>query len=144
MNSITPISCIYLLKLSKLPNVYKYGFTKDLKRRFKEHTHVFGKHNINIEYYKYVNIDKEFMSKAEKDIRDYIITNKLTYEYFNFKELFHYSGDIKIIESVYSKIESKYNFKKIDTNQKILELSYENELLKKDLLIEQLRNQLNK
>lgn len=140
MNSITPVSCVYLLKLSKLPNVYKYGFTKDFKRRYKEHTVTFNKYNINIESYKYVNIDKEFMSKAEKDISDYISQLNLNYDFHNFKELFQYHGNIKLIEKVYIDTEYKYNFKKMDTDRKILELSYQNELLKKDLIIEQLKN----
>ncbi len=63
------ISCIYLIKTSYfLANkcVYKYGFTKDLDRRFKEHSRVFGK-DIELEAYFFIREDN--LSKAEKDMK---------------------------------------------------------------------------
>ena len=79
--------CIYLLSLGKVKElrgtfgikpeiddelmVYKYGFTKDINRRLKEHNTDYGKMKnviIDLELFNY--IDPKYTSEAEADIRD--------------------------------------------------------------------------
>jgi len=64
------ISCLYLLNTGfKHDNkdVYKYGFSKDLSRRFKEHVKTFGD---NVDLTSYVFISEDNLSKAEKEFKD--------------------------------------------------------------------------
>ncbi len=67
---IGEISCIYLLKTGHShegKQLYKYGFTKDLRRRFKEHTKTFGE-KLDLETYFLLREDN--LSKAETEVRN--------------------------------------------------------------------------
>ena len=81
------LPCIYLLKLgsvsqlretfkidSSVPDencVYKYGFTKDLRRRIGEHESTYGKMpGVKIELTSFQMIDPQYTCDAENDIRE--------------------------------------------------------------------------
>ncbi len=63
------ISCIYLLKTGHTHNgvpLYKYGFTKNLERRLKEHGRTYGD-GLDLEYFFLIREDN--LAKAEADLR---------------------------------------------------------------------------
>ncbi len=67
-----PISCLYVLKTGKKDKVsgddiYKYGFSKDLNRRFKEHSNIFGN---ELEIISYCFISEDKLKNAEQDFKD--------------------------------------------------------------------------
>jgi len=64
------ISCLYLLKTDIQENdktVYKFGYTDNLIRRFKQHVKDFGE---SLEIYKYTFISEGNLSSAEKYFKD--------------------------------------------------------------------------
>jgi hypothetical protein len=81
------LPCIYLLKLGLVSQlretfkidssvsdekcVYKYGFTKDFRRRIGEHESAYGKlPGVKIELISFQMIDPQYTCKAEADIRE--------------------------------------------------------------------------
>ena len=81
------LPCIYLLKLGMVSQlretfkidssvsdekcVYKYGFTKDFRRRIGEHESAYGKlPGVKIELTSFQMIDPQYTCKAEADIRE--------------------------------------------------------------------------
>lgn len=81
------VPCVYLFSLGKVKDlrdtfnisqdiddesiVYKYGMTKDMDRRIKEHTADYGKmKNVEFKLELYSYIDVQYISNAEQDIRN--------------------------------------------------------------------------
>jgi len=81
------LPCIYLLKLGAVSQlretfkielsvpdencVYKYGFTKDLRRRIGEHESTYGKMpGVKIELTSFQMVDPQYTCDAENDIRE--------------------------------------------------------------------------
>ena len=91
--------------------VFKYGFTKDLKRRTAEHLKTFGDipgAELRLKYYAYV--DPQYLSRAEVHIKDTISNmNGADFKYNNMEELFIVSKkSLGFIEEQYGLISSKY------------------------------------
>jgi len=98
------ISCIYLIKLGFVKElresmnidtiysnecvVYKYGFTKDLARRFGEHEKTYNNiNNVKIELKAYSFIDPVNLSQAEVSITTFMKDMRFNFEFESFKEL---------------------------------------------------------
>ena len=151
--------------------VAKFGFTKHLSRRTGEHITKYGKIlNVNLKLKHYSYIDPQYMSDAEKDIKDSMTAFKINFNYENEDELVIIPKELlKMVDQQYDYIGKKYmghiselitKIKELeDKNEKQslnhqleiqkvnhqLELSkekYENSLLRKDLEIIKLQNQL--
>ena len=162
------LSAIYLIKIGKVKDLrntfnipieipdtnflYKYGFTDDLNRRFREHCNNFDKYegvNIDLEMFSFV--DQKFNSQAELKIKylqeayqkDFQFENakeliildekqeKITKDFFKMisREFAGYSEELqKII------IELKQDIKTLKMSYEIemLKLKQENELLEKE------------
>lgn len=88
------ISCIYLFELGKveflreifsvcdtIPNnyvIYKFGLTTELQRRSTEHIDYYGNlENVQIKLIKYTHINIYHLYGAEKDIRDFFVSNRM-------------------------------------------------------------------
>lgn len=64
------VACLYILKtgLSERGlDIYKYGFTKNLDKRFKQHVKTYGD-SLELEYFCFIDIDK--LSSAELELAD--------------------------------------------------------------------------
>lgn len=103
------ISCLYLIDINKNDNdkkIYKYGYTENIYRRFKEHIKTYGD---DIKLDTFVLIPALDLSKAEtefkKSISKYIYKNELISlsndeSYLNIKNIFNtisqkYCGNMK-------------------------------------------------
>lgn len=76
--SASDISCLYLIDLGTKDNenrVFKYGFTENILRRFKEHTRTFGD---NIKLDTFIMIPVLDLAKAEADFRKCISDYQFT------------------------------------------------------------------
>ena len=94
------LSAIYLIKVGTVKDkrteynipleykdeqaLYKYGFTDDLCRRFKEHSKTFGK-DTDLDLFSYV--DPKFMSQAEVKVKNVFSAFEKEYFFENHKEL---------------------------------------------------------
>jgi hypothetical protein len=79
------ISCLYLIDIKRKKEerrVFKYGYTKHLRSRFKDHMRKYGD---NIELIKFAFVPEMNLSQAEAQIR--AITKPLVYECGDEKEL---------------------------------------------------------
>lgn len=160
--SLTPhdISCIYLSSLNdvktlrekmnidmKYPDssiVYKFGLTENLQRRKNEHRFDFKniENLINIKLIQYSLIDKEFLTRAEKDVKNEFSENIIEYE--KMTELIILSNDeLKKLKKMYGDLSIKYSGSNINLHDEIKQLKkdiiakdekYTNEILqlKKD------------
>lgn len=64
------VACLYILKTGLNErgfDIYKYGFTKNLDKRFKQHIKMYGD-NLELEYFCFIDIDK--LSAAEVELSD--------------------------------------------------------------------------
>jgi hypothetical protein len=152
--------------------VAKFGFTKDLSRRTKEHIIHYNKINncmLKLKHYAY--IDPQYMSSAEKDIKDYVSNLNLKFSFDNDDELIiipdkllslisdkydhigkKYSGHIseliiriKELESYIEKItlEHKLEVSTLTSSLTLQTEKYEHELLKKDYEILLLKSKMS-
>lgn len=155
--SASDVSCLYLIDIKRRvddKNVYKYGFTKNLKRRFKEHVAKYGD-NISLETF--CLIPMKNLSDAETELKncisDYIQTHVefITDEELlflckeaqkNIKYVFNniscrYCGDLDSIKLQYESIikEKDYEIAIIKKEAELKLIAKDNQLLQKDLQI---------
>ncbi len=104
----TPCVYLFIVKEEGDKLICKYGYTKDLVRRMKEHKLLFKKEfgkEPTLLYYSI--IDNIHMSEAESDISSYFSNNK--YEYGSMEELVIINkSDLNQVKMVYQCIENKY------------------------------------
>lgn len=139
--SATCIPCIYLLKLGTVKDLrvsfnintsyddtmilLKYGCTKDLNTRLKQHNKVFNKiqENNNIKLIRFSIIDPLYIFNAETKLKTIITPYHYIFE--KFKELIIVdSKTLKTIEEQYNLIGtlfSGYNRDEINNNRALLE-----------------------
>jgi hypothetical protein len=121
--------CVYLLILKEENNklICKYGFTKDLVRRMKEHKTFFGKEfskEPTLLYYSI--IDSIYISEAETDINCYFSNDKYKYNYGSMEELVIIDkSELKQIKMIYQCIENKYIGRYEELKNEITELKIE-------------------
>ena len=155
--SASDVSCLYLIDIKRRvdgKNVYKCGFTKNLKRRFKEHVSKYGE-DISLETF--CLIPMKNLSDAEKELKncisDYIQTHAefITDEELlflckeaqkNIKYVFNniscrYCGDLDSIKLQYESIikEKDYEIAMIKKEAELKLSEKDNQLLQKDLRI---------
>ena len=121
--------CIYLLVLKEDGDklICKYGFTKDLTRRMKEHKLLFKKEfNREPTLLYYSIIDIMHISEAENDINSYFSSNKYKYNYGSMEELVIFDkSELKQIKMVYQCIENKYIGRYEEMKNEITDLKIE-------------------
>ena len=176
--NISTVPCIYLLNLNTVEKlrttlnisnnysddmiVCKFGCTKDIEQRIKDHTKTYGKiQNVELNLLMFSYIDPLFVFEAEINIKDYLY--QYLYKYESYNELIIINPkQIKQIKNQYDMIQNKYSghikelllqIKELEnklilneTNTKIIEeqllaKNNSNEL-KTSLLIEQHKNEL--
>ena len=142
------ISCIYLLTLgyvkdiresfnipSTIPDDYllcKYGNSKELQRRLKDHNTNFGKIkgvNLKIKTFSVIGVDK--IKNAEDDVKEYLKPIKEKCTIRNYSELFIIDKDtIENIVTQYERIKLFYSkdLDMIDKELKELIREHENEI----------------
>jgi hypothetical protein len=165
------VPCVYLFSLGKVKDlrdtfnisqdiddesiVYKYGMTKDMDRRIKEHIADYGKmKNVEFKLELYSYIDVQYISNAEQDIRnlfngldmnlevpgrsELVVIKKKHYnvvktQYITINNMYagHTKELQKKIEELKHTIEKlndklKYEKEKIEDQIKIQKLEYEN------------------
>ena len=150
--------CIYLLIVKEEDDklICKFGFTKDLVRRMREHKSLFKKEfNKEPTLLYYGIIDIMFMSEAETNLGCYFKNYK--YNYKNFDELVIIDkSELKQIKMIYESMENKYigryeemknqinEFKleivNINKNIELLKEKHVMELYKKDMEIRLLKD----
>ena len=102
--------CIYLLIVKEEDNklICKYGFTKDLVRRMKEHNLLFKKEfgkEPTLLYYGVIDI--MYMSEAENNLSSYFKNYK--YNYKTFDELITVDKtELNNVKMIYESMENKY------------------------------------
>jgi len=146
---INEMPCIYLIVLGKVKDlrntmnipeehndescVYKFGFTKDFKKRYPNHKSVYGKikgvdlvlRNISI-------IDEQYISNAETDVK--LSLSKYLFKYDKHEELLIVSNDnMRDVEQVYSILQYKYGKSTKQLNSQIE--FFKNELREKESLL---------
>lgn len=136
--SASEISCLYLIDTKRnagSKKVYKYGYTKNLKRRFKEHTSKYGE-NITLETF--CLIPEKNLSDAETELKncisDYIQSHC---EFVSDTELLFLCEEAqKNIKHVYNNISHRY-CGDLDS----IKLQYESIIKQKDHEIEMIRKE---
>jgi hypothetical protein len=133
--------------------VGKFGFTKDLSRRTGEHIKKYGEiKNCDLKLKHYSYIDPQYMSRAEKDIKDLMSAFQVKFEYKDEDELVIIPKKLmEIIESQYEMIGKKYighiselitKIKELENRYEIMEERHKNEILKKDVELLEMRLKL--
>lgn len=158
------ISCIYLIILGYTINlrssfridekynnntmIMKYGCTKNLKIRFKQHFNTFKNINgVNLKIQKISLIDQSDIFKAEAIVKDITLSYKFIFKKFD-ELLIVNNKELKFIEDQYNIIGELYNLSKkrlIDKYEKDLLIEqHKTELIQRDkqLLIEQHKTEL--
>lgn len=156
-NCTFDVSCIYLLNLGKTINlrssfnidekynnntmIMKYGCTKNLKTRLKQHIKIFEKINgVTMKIQKISLIDQSEIFKAETNVKKITTSYKFIYESYD-ELLIVNNKELKYIEDQYNVISELYG-----TSKELLIERYEKQLLseqhEKQLLIEQHEKQL--
>lgn len=148
----TTISAIYLFKLGKVkdlkdilnipdtfdPNatVYKYGKTNDIQRRFKEHLdqNYSQDKGFDTKLELIWFVDRSRYTEAENDIKEYMISNGYKLDNPIHTEIAIIKGTKSNLSKMLSPIFCEYSSKISDLEHKILLLTHEIELLKKDLI----------
>lgn len=134
------VSCIYLFTLglvsdlrsslnisTDFPNhfiVGKFGRSDDLLRRNGEHENDFGKFNgVNLRLKVYSCIDAKFLSQAENDIKSFVSSHNLKFNFDNRNELIILSPDtLDLLKNEFDKIRKIYagDFNELIHNIEIL------------------------
>ena len=149
-SSANSLPCVYLISLGSVGNlrkklnidkkicdnhiVCKYGYTDNLSRRMIEHNSVFHKLGIDIKIKYYSYIDPQFLSKAEKKLKNFYEALNVKLEYDNFSELVVIPDNLiekNIIREQYEQLSKSYAGHYTELIQKINDL--ENELEKQQL-----------
>ena len=176
--NISTIPCIYLLNLNtvdklkntfNIPDTYsndmivcKFGCTKDIESRMKDHQSTYGKlNNVNLNLLMFAYIDPQFIFEAETNIKYYLY--QYLYKYDSYNELIIINPKLlKNIKNQYDMIQNKYSghikelllqIKELEnklilteTTMQMNNLKYENEINeykhKNDILILQHKNEL--
>lgn len=135
--------CIYLLYIGDYrghTNIYKFGRTDNFHRRYKELNKSYST-IFKIQILQY--IDPEFLSKAEADIRKYVINYLIKID--NFNELISIL-DIDNLVNFYKELGKKYSNKNNYLQEQIKTLIHENEILQYQIEIlkmQQSKNNIN-
>lgn len=152
------ISCLYLIDINKNDNnqkIYKYGYTDNITRRFKEHIKTYGD---DIKLDTFILIPVLELSKAENEFKKSISNYKYIFEeqnelislctesYINVKNIFKtisekYCGNLKNQISIYENeikdLKNNYDNEikdlKYNLNNKISNLKHELELKNKEI-----------
>lgn len=105
-NTVTHrLPCIYLIKVQ--PQIYKYGYTNDLHRRFHEHCRKYGS-DISLIYHTYINDHN--LRYAEADVREFFNDHKFSDINMNSSELVKLqTTDLHMVEMYYKSLYQKYN-----------------------------------
>jgi hypothetical protein len=100
--------CIYLIQVHMFTeNVYKYGYTNDLARRFNEHEKRYGR---DISLTMHAHIPEYFLRDAENDIKDYFSSGEMKYPQENYNELVKLEDDhLQMVTRLYKLVSEKYN-----------------------------------
>lgn len=183
----TSISCLYLFSLGTVKNlrkslkldddyddndtIYKWGLSKSLVRRSKEHNKTFSKvKGCDLKLIWFELVDPNFLFQAETDIKEILIEMEWIFEHDISTELaiipsnklkfikkqFHIianayigncknlSAEIDIIKSDYEKKLFKFEYEKelLQKDNKILQTEKDNIMLQKNVEILQLKNEL--
>lgn len=176
--NISTIPCIYLLNLNtveklrdtfKIPNnfsnnflVCKFGCTKDIETRVKEHQNTYGKlNNVDLNLLMFAYIDPQFVYEAETSIKDYL--NQYCYKYETYNELIIINPkNLKQVKNQYDMIQNKFSghikelllqMKELENKLILNEEKYKNEINeyklkindekhKNDILILQHKNEI--
>lgn len=110
--SVVQISCIYLIKTAddlheENNDIYKYGYTNDLKRRFSEHGKKYG---ADICLACHAHIPKYYLRDAENDLRNFFTQGRFKENIKGHNELVKIPyDDLDMIHVVYKNIAEKYN-----------------------------------
>lgn len=173
----TKMSCIYLIKIGIVKDlrksmkisedyddkdtVYKYGMSIDLTRRLKEHEKEYGDYkgsDLSIQLYDY--IDPQYISNAEKSLKSFFEATDMEFIFKKYNELVIIPNDkLKNVKKIFRDVSKMYmssitelllKLEKKDDEIKMIKMSYENEiikkdyeLLKKDLIIQQQLAEIN-
>lgn len=148
--SATPVSCVYLIYIgtvkdlrksmnidSKYPDnymVFKYGMTKNLLRRIKEHKSVYGKiKSASLELCYYTVIDEQYIAEAESKLSNVfdLVNNRIAFD--DRKELVVLSKDeLERTKKEFNNLSELYCDKMANVLALIKEERHQNELLRKD------------
>jgi len=153
--NISTIPCIYLLNLNtvdklrqtfNIPNIYnndmivcKFGCSKDIETRLKDHQNTYGKlNNVELNLLMFSYIDPQFIYDAELNIKDYLY--QYLYKYETFNELVIINPKyLKKIKNQYDMIQNKFSghikelllqMKELENKLILNESNYKNEINK--------------
>ena len=122
----TTFPCIYLMYLGTVKDlratfgidvhvvddlvVYKYGFTRDLGRRFQEHSGTYGKMSgVTLRLMSFHAVDTKYTVNAESDVRGLMNFKHANLTVDGRKELVALSGDdLTYVKQEYSRIGARY------------------------------------
>lgn len=139
----TPISCIYLFSLGHVKNireclsiskevndellVYKYGMTKNLAFRMKEHMNDYGKlNNVVVRLVLFSLVDPSLISNAEGDIRFFFNNTGMKLVVPGRNELIVCDNkQFKLIENQYRLISVDYSSKHTELFRRIADLEHD-------------------
>lgn len=151
------ISCLYIMKIGttqelresmNIPDtyddsytIYKYGRTKDLSRRVREHINTYSKISgvKNVELYKFAFIDPINTSDAETYFKDYVKDINVLFEYESQDELIICSNnEIEKVKKHLGNVERLYIGHFGDLRKLVTDM--EMAIIKKDFEIQSIRD----
>jgi hypothetical protein len=158
------LPCIYLFTLNtvkelreimnidnKFPDdavVAQFGFTNDLSIKIGEDITKYGNiPNVNLKLKHYCYIDPQYMSDAETDIKEFMDTLKINFNYENYNGLVIIPEELlKIIDKQYNLIGKNYmgHISELVTKIKELEKENDNQLLNHRLEIQTINHENEK
>jgi hypothetical protein len=134
--------CIYLLNIGKykeFDNIYKFGRTDNFIRRYKEHSKNYNIIPI-ISTLQYIDVD--YLSKAELDIKNYMVAINSIIDIEGHEEFVKLTDkQVKSLISIYKDISKKYTTKTDYLQDKINNLNHQIELLNRDNEIKLIKEQ---
>jgi hypothetical protein len=154
------LPCIYLLKLglvsqlretfkidSDVPDekcVYKYGFTKDFRRRIGEHESNYGKMpGVKIELISFQMIDPQYTSEAETEIAEACNAHELKLKIEGYKELIVMNEtQIKHLKKTYGRIGKEFEGHSAQLKEEISKLKEEIKELENEIKTKELQFKL--
>jgi hypothetical protein len=122
----TNFPCIYLMQLGTVRDlrptfgieegvlddlvVYKYGFTRDLEKRFRQHSLMYGKKsNVSLRLTTFHLIDTKYTANAENDVRGLMKYKHSNLIVDGYKELVVMSDeDLSYVKQEYGRIGARY------------------------------------
>jgi len=128
--------------------VCKYGFTKDLSRRTREHIDTYKKiDNIELKLKYYSYIDPQYISKGESDIRLFMNALNINLNYENMEELVVIPKElITLVQKQYEMIGRNYmgHISELVTKIKELEDMYEKQQLNHTIDMQKVEHNMQK